>query len=262
VRKYLPSGVNVAQRDGRVITLEHLATHTSGLPRLPANLLPQIAESPGNPYAKYTVEQLCEAIGSASLATTPGTHYAYSNFGFGLLGHVLALRANMSYEDLIVKKICEPLGMHETRITIAPGDRVRFAQGHTAAGKPASPWDLGTVAGGGGLRSTVGDMLRFLSAQLEPRRTPLTAALEMTHVPRHDIDGPRQQIALGWHRKTTSGVFWHNGETGGYHSFIALQKDSKIGVVILSNTASGAVDELGWKLIDLLLRQATAGKNG
>jgi serine-type D-Ala-D-Ala carboxypeptidase/endopeptidase len=55
VAKYLPSGVKMPERNGRQITLEDLATHTSGLPRLPSNLHPKDS---ANPYADYSVEQL------------------------------------------------------------------------------------------------------------------------------------------------------------------------------------------------------------
>jgi serine-type D-Ala-D-Ala carboxypeptidase/endopeptidase len=252
VGKYLPESVKVAEHDGRQITLEHLATHTSGLPRLPANLLPQIALNPGNPYAKYTVEQLYAAAGGASLASPPGSRFAYSNFGAGLLGHALARRAGMTYEELVREKICQPLGMTETWIVLPPECRGRFAQGHTASGKAATPWEIVTLAGAGGLRSTVHDMLLFVAANLGLRKTPLDAALEMTHVPRHETDTAAHRIALGWHLRTKEGILWHNGETGGFHSFVGIRTDRQTGVVVLSNTACKSVDELGFELLKLL----------
>ena len=94
VAKYLPSSVKVPERGGRKITLLDLATHTSGLPRLPLNMNPKDAS---NPYADYTVQQMYEFLASYTLPRDPGSMYEYSNLGGGLLGHVLALRAWMDY---------------------------------------------------------------------------------------------------------------------------------------------------------------------
>ncbi len=68
VAKYLPASVKVPQRDGKQITLVDLATHTSGLPRLPTNLKPKDAS---NPYADYTVDDLYEFLSSYKLTRDP-----------------------------------------------------------------------------------------------------------------------------------------------------------------------------------------------
>ncbi|HEX3107684.1 MAG TPA: serine hydrolase, partial [Thermoanaerobaculia bacterium] len=102
VSKYLPPGVKVPERNGKKITLVDLATHTSGLPRMPTNFHPK---DPGNPYADYTVAQLYEFLSSYELTRDPGSQYEYSNLGGGLLGHVLALRAGTDYETLVRKRI-------------------------------------------------------------------------------------------------------------------------------------------------------------
>src|ERR1035438_3586515 len=95
--KYLPVDVKVPVRGGPAITLVDLSTHTSGLPRLPNNMHPK---DPANPYADYSVEQLYQFLSSYQLTRDPGSQIEYSNLGGGLLGHVLALRAGMSYEQL------------------------------------------------------------------------------------------------------------------------------------------------------------------
>jgi D-alanyl-D-alanine-carboxypeptidase/D-alanyl-D-alanine-endopeptidase len=252
VGKLLPDTVKVPQRDNRTITLLDLATHTSGLPRLPQNLLPLVAKHPENPYAQYTVEQMYEAISSGSLATTPGEKFAYSNYGMGLLGHALARRAGMSYEELIRQRICAPLGMKETQIRLSDPQKLRFAEAHDADGTRIQAWDIPTLAGCGALRSTVNDLVLFVSANLGLRPSRLSAAIEASHQPRREIAKGTESIALGWHLRTKEGVCWHNGQTGGYHSFVGFQKQRKIGVVVLGNTAGGTVDQLGFRLLKLL----------
>jgi serine-type D-Ala-D-Ala carboxypeptidase/endopeptidase len=126
VAKYLPGNVKMPARNGKQITFLDLATYTSGLPRVPDG----ISNTADNPYAAYTVEQLYGFLSNHTLRFDPGTHYEYSNLGFGLLGHVLALRAGTGYEDLLVSRVCAPLGLADTRISLNASMRERLAQGH------------------------------------------------------------------------------------------------------------------------------------
>jgi len=144
VAKYLPAAVKMPERNGRQITLEDLATHTSGLPRLPSNLHPKDS---ANPYADYSVEQLYEFLSGYHLTRDIGSQYEYSNLGGGLLGHVLARRAGMDYEKLVRSRICEPLGMRSTGNTLSDEMKTRFAVGHDADMQRVSHWDLPTLAG-------------------------------------------------------------------------------------------------------------------
>ena len=82
----------------------------------------------------------------------PGSHYEYANLGFGLLGHVLSLRAGRGYEELVVSRICEPLGLNDTRITLTTAMDERLAQGHDASLHAIPGWDQPPLAGAGALR--------------------------------------------------------------------------------------------------------------
>jgi len=99
VEKYLPAEGRPKSVDNKPISLLDLVTYTSGLPRLPTNFSPQ---DKANPYADYTVEQLYKFLSEYTPRYYPGSHYEYANLGFGLLGHVLALQAGRSYEELVV----------------------------------------------------------------------------------------------------------------------------------------------------------------
>src|SRR5205085_8424519 len=80
VAKYLPPTVKMPERHGRSITLVDLATHTSGLPRLPTNMTPK---NQANPYADYSVEQLYQFLSNYQLTRDVGSQYEYSNLGGG-----------------------------------------------------------------------------------------------------------------------------------------------------------------------------------
>ncbi|HEX5726522.1 MAG TPA: serine hydrolase domain-containing protein, partial [Longimicrobiaceae bacterium] len=111
VQKYLPEGVRVPSRNGRQITLLDLATHRSGLPRLPDNFTPA---DPTNPYADYSVEQLYAFLNHHQLRRDIGAEFEYSNLGMGLLGHALGRAAGTNVQTLIRQRILEPLGMRLT----------------------------------------------------------------------------------------------------------------------------------------------------
>jgi serine-type D-Ala-D-Ala carboxypeptidase/endopeptidase len=249
VTKYLPAGVKVPERGGRQITLLDLATHTSGLPRLPSNLAPK---DPNNPYADYSVEQLYQFLSGYQLTRDIGVQYEYSNLGGGLLGHVLARRAGMDYEELVRTRICEPLRMNSTGITLSKDMRARLAGGHNQALHPAANWDIPTLAGAGALRSTTNDLLSFLAANLGYTKSPLAPAMLAMLAVRRPTGVPGLEIALGWHILTRDGheIIWHNGGTGGYRTFVGYDLKRRIGVAVLSNAETSAgVDDIGQHLL-------------
>ncbi|MGA8368478.1 MAG: serine hydrolase [Candidatus Acidiferrales bacterium] len=250
VAKYLPPGVTMPERNGRSITLLDLATHTSGLPRLPTNMSPK---DPANPYADYSVERLYQFLSTYQLTRDIGAQYEYSNLGGGLLGHVLARRAGMDYEALVRSRICGPLGMNNTRITLTPEMKARLAAGHNAALDTVENWDLPTLAGAGALRSTANDLLTFLAANLGYTKSPLAPAMAAMLKVRRPTGQAGLEVALGWHVFTTNGkeIIWHNGGTGGYRSFIGFDPKAGVGVVALSNASTLAgVDDIGRRLLD------------
>ena len=248
VAKYLPKDVKVPSRGGKEITLLDLSTHFSGLPSVPSNLK---SSDPANPYVDYTVAQMYEFLSGYELPADIGSKHEYSNLGVGLLGHALALRAGKSYEELVTERICRPLGMADTRITLSPGMRERLAMPYDEGLQPAKNWDLPTLAGAGALRSDADDMLRFLAANLDLLKSPLSAALADTHAIRREAHAHLMDIGLGWLvlKRYDPPLWWHNGGTGGYRSFIGFCPEKKTGVVVLSNSGVGVAD-IGFHLLD------------
>ncbi len=250
VSKYLPASVKVPERNNRQITLQDLATQSSGLPRLPSNIHPKDA---ANPYADYSVEQLYEFLSGYQLTRDIGAQYEYSNLGVGLLGHVLTLRAGMDYESMVRSRICDPLGMNSTRITLSPEMKSRLAVGHGPSLGAVANWDLPTLAGAGALRSSANDILTFLAANLGYIKTPLAAAMAAEVSIRRPAGAPDMEIAYGWHVQTKNGnsIIWHNGGTGGYRSYMGFDPKGRAGVVVLSNVSTPAgPDDIGRHLLD------------
>lgn len=166
VQKYLPPQVTMPTRNGSQITLRHLATHTSGLPRLPTNLMETVKDE-GNPYALYTVDDLYRFLSGYRLRRDIGARYEYSNLGAGLLGHALGLAAGRSYEELVVERVCNLLDLNDTRITLTDDQTSRLVPGHSEEGEVVPHWDTPTLPGAGALRSSSRDMHAYLLANLD-----------------------------------------------------------------------------------------------
>ena len=238
---YLPDSVRLPARDGRVITLLDLATHRSGLPSLPGNLVPQDLR---NPYAGYSVENLYQFLNGYTLPRDPGSGYEYSNLGAGLLGHVLGCRAGVDYETLVRTRITEPLGMPDTAITLSASMAQRMAIGHDALLVPVSNWDMPTLAGAGALRSSINDLMTFLEACLGYRESPLAPAMSAMLDVRRPVGSTPLAVGLGWHRLGTGA--WHSGGTGGFRSFMGFDPNKRSGVAVLANAFTLAgVDDIG-----------------
>jgi CubicO group peptidase (beta-lactamase class C family) len=249
VQKYLPDEVKRPVRGGKQITLLDLVTHTSGLPRMPDNMKPADL---GNPYADYSVQQMYAFLSGYTLPRDIGAQFEYSNLGMGLLGHVLARRAGCTYEELVIRRICQPLGMTSTRIALDGPMRQRLVPAHDADGQSVSNWDIPTFAGAGALRTTVDDMLVFVAAQAGITPSSLYPAMKATQAPRSPIDPSGQvDVAMAWHVLKRNGYVWHNGQTGGYQTIAVLSPEKKIGIVVLANQCCRYVDKIGFLLMGL-----------
>ncbi len=264
VGELLPE-VDVPARNGVVITVEHLATHTAGLPSnpmsLPAAALAQWRARDGDPWEALDRAALLASLGATTLRRTPGTgSIAYSNFGAGVLGHALVAAAGAAdFGELVRSRVCAPLGMADTVLLPDREQAEREAVGHRRRRRPTGHWEVAGLPGAGALRSTATDMLSFLHAQLRPESAPLGPAMALTHAERHP--GKRLGIGLGWLRVSLpSGqvMLWHNGGTGGFRAFAGFVPAAGVGAVVLANDLR-SVDRVGVDLLTALSTQLGAG---
>ena len=236
-QNYMPEGFTLPKRGDKPITILDLATHYSGLPAQPECL-----DFKGNPYASLTPEAIAKDLAATKLESDPGTKYEYSNYGAGLLGHALAKAAGAkSFEDALVVRICNPLGLKDTRVNLSDAQNARLAPGFSKKGKLAEHWRFAMLESCGGLFSTATDQLQFLAANLGMVDTPLTAAMKDSHQARRDTDDKNRRIGLCWQtlplrRSSPKTIIWHNGGTEAARCFLGFVPDAKVGVVILTNS--------------------------
>ena len=242
ISEYLPD-IKFANETVANVTLRELATHRSGLPRLPTNFT-QTA-TPGNPmdpYATYGEQELVtflETVNTSELTK----EYAYSNLGFGILGYIAAKTLDLSYADAMSQRVFQPLGMNHSTAFDAVDDDIELAAGYSNAAN-MDVWTFNIHAGAGAIRSTARDMLKFVLANFHANDDAIHRAIRSIRELQYESNH-----ALGWITETSSEdstVFLHSGQTGGYACFLALDPANNNGWVILTtSTESDTIAKLG-----------------
>lgn len=222
------------------ITLRQLATHTAGFPRIPQPLSDKLEtlidkdKLLENPYSHLGVAEMMAYLQNPVGLRKPGA-FAYSNYGMGLLGHILEKVTGKSLDALVQEKLLHPLALPDTAIDLTAERQQRLVQGHDAKGKPTGVWTFAALGGAGAFHSSMTDMLQFVRANLDNHH-PLAATLKRTQQ-RQD----KGKTGIGWMQATpldrfigNRHVIWHDGQVGGYSAYLALDPQTEIGVVVLS----------------------------
>lgn len=233
VEKYLP--VKLHEHAGP-ITLLDLATYTSGLPNMPANLPPDWWAYP-DPMADYSEAKLYDFLATYVPKYEPGKHYEYANLGFGLLGIALARRAGKSYEELLIQRVCNPLGLAHTRITLTPEMRQHMVQGHDLAMKNTQLWNWPAMPGAGYVRSSARDLTAFVKANMGLVASPLRDPMKRMTEVRRPTSLAGTSAGLGWYITSDGNeeIVWKSGLSGGCNTFMGFSPQSRSGAVLLSN---------------------------
>jgi CubicO group peptidase (beta-lactamase class C family) len=232
--------------DPNEVTLVQLSNHTSGLLRLPGDMLFSADMDASNPYANYTKEDLEEHYKTNFYRqTAAGKVYNYSNLGAGILGYVLEKKAGKSYDALLHAGVLDPLFMESTGCFIK--DSSRLVSGRDLNGRVKN-WDFGSLKGAGAIKSTATDMVKFLEMNI---KTADPAYLMMRDSTFKVND--RMNVGLAWHliKEAEEELLFHNGGTGGYSSSLVIDVSNQRGIIILSNMSAtaigGKVDEIAFR---------------
>ncbi len=242
VQKWVPAISEIPEQPegGPPITLEHLATHTSGLPAVPAN----VDHLPSYQWKGYSPELLREGFKRTELGAPAGEQLVYSTFGMGLLGHVLAIAAGKSYVEVIEDELLIALGMHDMVIPLTEEQEERYSVGYESneSTREVPYYEYGILAGGGAHRSTMPDLALFLQAQLDSSKDNSNPVNENVRSELHRIrwaseDG-QTRIALGWFAALLEGIgtlLIHRGRTPGHGAVVGLIPEKRAGVIVLAN---------------------------
>ncbi|TAG90116.1 MAG: DUF3887 domain-containing protein [Bacteroidetes bacterium] len=250
INTYLPKNIPSLEYNNKKITLENLANHSAGLPRLPDNLLNNPNTISTNPYKNYTEKDLFDFLEKYKLTKEILKQYEYSNLGFGLLGTILEKINKKTYEEQIISQICKPLNMQNTKITLNEKDKNQyFAQGYDEESNAVSSWEFQSLAGAGAIRSNVEDLLNYVSAYLNP---PKKMANAMNLTQKLTFEFGQNKVGLGWHiiKIKENEVWQHAGGTAGFRSVAAFCPTTKNAIVVLSNDTDEV--NIGFEILDFL----------
>ena len=203
------------------------------MPRLPANLP---LDDLRNPYARYHDNQL-----RAALTTTDFTErqFGYSNYGYGLLGWLLATELKQPYAELMQQRVFQPLAMPTAKVQLSlpahagtPPALPKLARGYAINGEQVANWQFDSLAGAGAVVASIEDMAGMLKHIFATANTDPLLQLWLTPLPLND----QPAMTPGW-MLTAKGWHWHAGQTAGFSSLVVFDTTQQKGLVILTNIA-------------------------
>jgi CubicO group peptidase (beta-lactamase class C family) len=246
-QKYLPADMKLPVR-GRPITLLDLATHRSGLPPEPSNVL---ITDLNNPNSSVSPEQLSKFITGYELPRDVGAEYEYSNLGYQLLALALARREQKDFRSLLSTRILVPLNLVSTGYEVPDALKDKLTIGHDGHVRPINAKPLPALLGADSLKSNVKDMMALVAAMLgDSNATPGSAVADTLKV-RRPTDVAERSVGLGWYfaKVHATEIVWLNGQASGFRSFVGFAPGKHLGVVLLSNSIN-PIDDLAIHLLD------------
>lgn len=226
------------------ITFRQLASHTAGLVREPG-----LEGAAAGPIEAWE-HQVLASIPTTRFQTRPGTEYSYSNIGYGVLGLALSRAAGQPFTELVHRYITEPLGMESTTFVMTPALFPRLSRGYGGSGD-AAPDTLaparehrgrGYKVPNGGIYSTVHDLARFMAAvggTSEPAILSPSSRAELLRVQTPDGGESRYGLGFSIQDAEMGRIVGHGGSVAGYHAYLLLHPESRIGVILLRNHTRG-----------------------
>lgn len=209
------------------VTLEELANHTSGLPRMGKQKIMNRARAllGLNPDVGIRDDDVVDQAVSVQL-TARGTK-SYSNLGHDLLGLLLATVADMSYPELITQRVLDPLSMGATYIALPGTVGPEKPRGVSMLGMPVQAWEMDGTAPSGGLRSTTSDMAKYASYALK-----------------------RGAFRFTWVNVSGTELYWHNGGTYGFSSMLLLDTGGGRASFVAADS-SAHIESIAFELLGL-----------
>lgn len=259
IRSILPVSSELSPDMGQVSVYE-LATHTSGLPREPVTLKQFMFfidyEFTGRNLYRYMDEPWLSEYLKTTKIRNKSHKFIYSNIGYGLLAHLVAVKMGRPFQDLVTQELFSPLRMGDTTYSLSPEQKAREATGHVGdqpyfmkRNTPMKPWNMGEVmAPSGGVYSTAADLLTYARASLagDPGLGPIL--LETTEPKVKQENG--EMSALGWEisQKGPTRITYKHGMASGYSAYLGMVMARKIAVVVLCSSFNWN-DKIGHNLL-------------
>ncbi|QLE01832.1 serine hydrolase [Galbibacter sp. BG1] len=238
---FLPDSIKLTDKKGTDVTLQSLSTHSSGLPRLPDNLNPK---NQMDPYADYGRKDMFTFL-SHYIPKTVDKNFSYSNLGAGLLGEILAIERKESFSTALYNEILTPLGLQTTFLKVPEVQKNNLAKGYVA-NQEVHHWHFKAMAAAGGLKTNIKDLTKYGKSYLKDNKLAEAQKLATTN---KFTDPEGQMHGLGWFINKDQVIF-HGGGTGGFRTFLAVDKKNKRVIAVMTNSGSSPAEDIAEYLVD------------
>ncbi|MEL6654584.1 MAG: serine hydrolase domain-containing protein [Bacteroidota bacterium] len=224
--------------DNSVIRLHDLATHSAGLPAFPdASLDDAEPQTKANYFQAFREADLYSLLASQDLTAPPGLNYEAAPLGMVVLAHLLELRSNQSYFELLQQNILLSNNLRHTRDLLnlpqSLADRISPAWDITA--RPLPHYQFGEYQGSQSLYSSLADMRSWAEIQLDGFH-PLSDAVNLCLQSHFVLDSERS-VGYGWLRIEEPRTTYFFKEGAVHHaSHLRVSPQSGQALIILSNT--------------------------
>ncbi len=241
--KYLPDTLKFADSNYYKITIEQLATHTSGIPTLLGEL---DADNPDQYLLEMTYSELFAKIEQNKLINKPGATFQYSNINYALLSYVICKVTNKNLEQLFREYYFLPFNMNSSGFNLDKNLEKNLAGSYIRPGVLAPSWNFSsqTFEGAGALKSSAKDQLKFLRKLFYEKSDMTQAAKYATKVFFDSTKIKNTSMGLGWFiiSSNDNKIFAHAGSSTGCRTILAYDEHNNRGVVVLSNSSNDITD--------------------
>ena len=222
-------------KTGDAVTIEHLLTHTSGIP--------SYTDSPdyGTNMAKaVSVNEMIARFKDQPLRFAPGSQWQYSNSGYFLLGAIIERVSGMSYAEFVAKNIFEPLGMKDSAYEDFERSGKKRVEGYADRSRVAPPLHMSQPYAAGSLLSSVDDLAKW-DAAITAGKLLKPETWKRAFTPYTLNDGSKTTYGYGWGMRKMQGLdtLAHSGGINGFSTFGISVPDSKVYAAMLFNRAGG-----------------------
>ncbi len=232
------------------ITIKHLLQHSSGLGAY------KNSKEANNEKNYATLNDALQIFVKRKLKFDPGTNFGYTSYGYVVLGCVIESVSGMSYDTYLKKNIWDVAGMTQTSVEYYgksyDNKATKYHRSKPGKFKVTDLHNVSDRVPGGGVQSTVEDLLKFARAVLNDQL--ITKASLDLMIENSGLKKQGNGYGLGWYlygeNKRLGNLIGHNGAQYGCTSFLFVFPESNAAVVVLSNT-SGAMQEISNLAISL-----------
>ncbi|BCJ96190.1 hypothetical protein acsn021_37590 [Anaerocolumna cellulosilytica] len=234
------------------LTIANLLYHTSGIPFKTIGYLP---EGTSENMLQATVKTLV----NTQLDFYPGDRYQYATINYDILGYIIQIISGQTYEDFMQEHVIDPLGLDNTYLFQKEARKSGLlAQGYKITFFDPQPYDAPRYRGNtpaGYIISSAKDMERWMRIQMGLIDVPVQyeEIIEKSHIGNTTVASQgNNYYAAGWEVNLKGKNILHDGNNPNYSSTLLMQPENKLGICILTNMNSNAVNYLANNILNII----------